>query len=142
MVSTPKGCDCAERRSCDLFDPMSVLAYITDLFFQAKVGQTAQSVGVKVKIVSSLYHFLPQLKEKPSLVLIDLNADGISPSTLIAQIKEKNPELPVVAYGAHVQTELLERARKSGADSVLPRSKLSSDLPKILTRYAKKREPG
>ena len=68
---------------------MSILAYITDLFFQAQISQAAQAAAVEVKVVSSLYHFLPGLNEPPSLVLIDLDAKGISPTTLIAQVKEK-----------------------------------------------------
>ena len=115
---------------------MGVLAFITDLFFQSKVGQTAQSLGLEVRIVSSLFHFLPELKSKPSMVLIDLDADGISPSTLIAQVKEKNPKLPIVAISAKKQTEQLEQARKSGADQVLPRSKFVTDMGKILSQYA------
>ena len=121
---------------------MSILAYITDLFFQAKVGQTAQSLDLQVKIVSSIHHFLPELAKKPSLVLIDLDAGGINPGALIAQVKERAPDLPVVAYGAHVQAQLMEQARQSGADSVLPRSKLSKDLPQILVKYAEKKSGG
>lgn len=117
---------------------MSVLAYITDLFFQAQISQTAQSAGVQVKVVSTLYHFLPALKEQPSMVLIDLNARGIRSSTLIAQIKEKDPKLPIVAYGTDNQKELFEQARKAGADSVLLGSTLSEDLADILTRYGEK----
>lgn len=113
---------------------MSVLAFITDLFFQAKVGQTAQSVGVSFKIVSSLYKFLPELAAKPSLILLDLNAEGISASSLIAQIRARDPNIPIVAYGSHVQSDLLKRARQAGASEVILRSQLSRDLPVLLTR--------
>ncbi len=116
---------------------MSVLAYITDLFFQAQISQVAQTAAVDVEVVSSLYHFLPALEEQPSMVMIDLEAKGISPSTLIAQIKEKNPDLPVVAYGSSEQKGLFEQARKAGADSVLPSEQVSEELEDILTRYGK-----
>ena len=117
---------------------MSILAYITDLFFQAQVSQVAQAAAVEVKVVSSLYHFLPGLEEQPSMVMIDLEAKGISPSTLIAQIKEKNPDLPVIAYGSPEQKELFEQAKKAGADSVLPSEQVSEELEDILTRYDRK----
>ncbi len=115
---------------------LSILAYITDLFFQAKVGQSAQSAGVDLKIVSSLYKFLPELASKPSLILLDLNADGISASSLIAQIRARDPGVRIVAYGSHVQSELLERARQAGADEILSRSQLSKDLLALLTRLS------
>ena len=44
--------------------------------------ETAQAASVEVKVVSSLYHFLPGLEQKPSMVMIDLDATGISPTTL------------------------------------------------------------
>lgn len=111
---------------------MAVLAYITDLFFQAKVGQTAKAAGIDLKIVTSLYHFLPRLEENPEIVLIDLNANGINPRSLIVQIKENHPDIPVIAYAAHVEKGLLEQARQAGADQVLSRAKLTKDLAQIL----------
>ena len=111
---------------------MNILAYITDLFFQAQVAETARSAGVNVNIVTSLYHFLPLLREEPSMVLIDLNAQGINPGALISQIKENVPHLPVVVYAEHVGEEKMEQARQSGADPVLPKSQFSKNLKKLL----------
>ena len=119
---------------------MSILAYVTDLFFQAQISQMAQAAAVEVKVVSSLYHFLPALEEPPSMVMIDLEAKGISPTTLIAQIKEKNPDLQVIAYGAPEQKDLFEQARKAGADSVLPSEQMSRELQSILTQYGTKKD--
>jgi len=119
---------------------MSILAYITDLFFQAQISQTAQAASVEVKVVSSLYQFLPGLEQKPSMVMIDLDAKGISPTTLIAQVREKNPDLPVLAYGAPDQNDLFERARKAGANTVLPSEQVSEELKEILTKYGTTKE--
>ena len=119
---------------------MSILAYITDLSFQARISQTAQAAKVEVTVVSSLYHFLPGLAKQPSMVLIDLDAMGISPTTLIVQIKEKNPDVPVVAYGDPEQKDLFERARKAGADTVLSSQKVSDELESILTQYGRKKD--
>ena len=88
--------------------------------------------------MTSLYHFLPQLEKRPSVVLIDLEAQGISPAALIAQIKEKDPELPVIVYGSHVEKDQMAQAQKSGADHVLPRSEFSNDLAQILESAEKK----
>ena len=120
---------------------MSILAYITDLFFQAQISQAAQATAVEVKVVSSLYHFLPGLEKPLSMVLIDLDAKGISPTTLIAQVKERNPDLPIIAYGAPEQKDLFEQALKAGADSVLPSEQVSDELESILTQYGAKKEP-
>ena len=111
---------------------MKILAYITDLFFQAQVTETARSAGVNVNIVTSLYHFLPQLREEPSMVLIDLDAQGINPGALISQIKEAVPHLPVVVCAEHVEEEKIEQVRQSGADHVVPKSNFSKNLKQIL----------
>ncbi len=118
---------------------MSVLAYITDLSFQAKVSQAAHETDVEVQIVSSLYHFLPGLEKQASMVLIDLNAQGINPNMLIAQVKTKSPDLTVIAYASQLGEELLEQARKAGADAVLEGAELAKDLPGILTQYGEKK---
>ena len=113
---------------------MGVLAFITDLFFQAKVAETAKQVGVPIKIVTSLYKFIPELEEKPSLVVIDLAARGIDSQALISQVKSSIPDLPVVAYAAHVDAELLERAAAAGADEAMSRSEFSKKLPELLSK--------
>ena len=121
---------------------MNVLAYITDLFFQAKVGETGRAVDVKVQITSTLHRFMLELEKSPAAVLIDLDAKGINASVLIAQIKVKDPQLPVIAYGTHVRRDKMESARKSGADHVLPRSEFSKNLGKILEQYRIKENLG
>ncbi len=118
---------------------MSVLAYITDLSFQAKVSQAAHETGVEVQVVSSLYHFLPALGKKASMVLIDLNAQGINPNMIIAQVKTKSPDLMVIAYASQPKEELLKQARQAGADTVLEGAELSKNLAGILTQYGEKK---
>ena len=110
----------------------TILAYITDLFFESKMTQTAQEVGAKLKVVTSIYKFLPEIAEGPTLVVIDLNAEGISPSSLIAQVKQRNPNLPLLVYGDDDQEEMIERAKRAGADWVLPRSKYAEHLAEVL----------
>ncbi len=118
----------------------TIVAYVTDLFFESKLSQTAQAVGAKMKVVSNLYKFLPELQASPTLVVIDLNAEGISASSLIAQVKQKNPSLPLLVYGDDEQEELIEQARHAGADWVLPRSKFAENLAKVLSELEAKAE--
>lgn len=108
-----------------------IVAYITDLFFQAKVEETARLLAAGLKIVSSASDLSRALEQDSSLLLVDLNASG-DPAGLIAQAKRKNPRLPVIAYFSHVQTELEEKALRAGADRVLPRSRFSRELARIL----------
>lgn len=117
---------------------MTVLAYITDLFFQAKVGEIAKHAGADLKIFTSLYKFIPELTKNPDLILIDLSAEGISGPALISQIKQTNGDIPVVAYGPHVDSSTIRYARQAGAEEVLPKSEFTDKLASILERFSGK----
>ena len=110
-----------------------VVAYITDLFFQAKVNETARALGVDLRIVSSLPALWSELEADGGALLLDLNAQGIQPASLIAQVKLKTPAVHVTAYCSHVQKDLMEKATRAGADQILPRSEFSRRLAEILT---------
>lgn len=58
-----------------------------------------------------------------SVVVIDL----ARAASLVAAVRRAAPEARVVAYGPHVDTDVLTRARDDGADSVLPRSRFFLD---------------
>ncbi len=111
-----------------------IVAYITDLFSQADISRTAREAGVEIKVVASLYKFLPEIEANASAVLVDLNAQGISPTSLIVQVKQRNPDLTVIAYGQNPTSTLLDGARNAGADHVLQKSENS--LPKILKQFS------
>ena len=111
---------------------MFILAYITDFFFQAKVSETAKQLGVPIKTVTSLSSFELELRQNPSLIIVDLASDGVDCSALIAKTKGDCPTIPIVAFGAHVDAEMLSRAAEAGADRALPRSKFSRILPEII----------
>ena len=43
-------------------------------------------------------------------------------------------KIPIVGYASHVQTDVIEAARKAGVDDVLARSAFTQRLPEILAR--------
>ena len=94
----------------------------------------AREAGVKIKVVTSLYKLLPEIETNPAAVLVDLNAKGISPTSLIVQVKQRNPHLPVIAYGQNTASTLLDGARNAGADHVLQKSENS--LPGVLRQFS------
>lgn len=113
------------------------VALIDDLFFHAKVAETARLVGVELKIFSAAQPMLAEMeKETPKLVLLDLNAreDAISAIGAAKQMQPPGAEIPVIAFLSHVQTELAERARAAGCQEVMPRSLFTRNLATILAR--------
>jgi CheY-like chemotaxis protein len=109
-----------------------VLALVDDLFFQAKILETARQVGVEVKTVASGEQLLAEAEANPpKLVLIDLNARQ-GPFECLERLHAAGNQTPVVAFLSHVQVELAQRARAAGCQQVLPRSQLARDLAAIL----------
>ena len=68
----------------------------------------------------------------PDVVVTDLAMPGLSLTEIVSAAHDADGAPKVIAFGAHVQTELLEEARNAGCDDVMPRSKFSATLPEIL----------
>ena len=112
---------------------MTMLAFITDLFLQADVGNCVVEAGGRLKAVTSLYKFLPELEQKPDLVLLDFGAEGISAVSLISQLTNREGRPPVVLCAAEDQ---LEEARHTGADYVINKTQVQDELRALLDRLA------
>ena len=111
-----------------------VLALVDDIFFQAKMLETARHTGVEMKSFTSGDALLAELNhDPPKLVVVDLNARQ-APVETIASLRSHAARTPVVAFFSHVQTELAQRARDAGCAEVMPRSKFTKDLAAIFSR--------
>lgn len=111
-----------------------VLALVDDLFFQAKILETAKHAGVGVLICSTAGALISEMaKEPPQLVVIDLNARS-RPVEALTHIMSGAQKAPVVAFLSHVQTDLAAQARAAGCSEVMPRSQFTRDLATILAR--------
>ena len=112
---------------------VDVLAFIDDLFFQAKLLETAKQLGVEFRACCTLDALKSELtRSAPNLAIVDLNAKS-DPFAAIEQLKLQTPTVPVIAFVSHVQLDLIERARAAGCE-VMPRSKFTRELATILAR--------
>jgi DNA-binding NtrC family response regulator len=109
-----------------------IVAFVDDLFFQAKILETAKHVGVEVRTCTTAEALLAEIaKHSPALVIVDLNAKN-KPLDAIKQVREGSPAIPVTCFLSHVQVELAEQARAAGCTDVMPRSKFAQHLATIL----------
>jgi CheY-like chemotaxis protein len=116
-----------------------VLALVDDLFFQAKLVETARKLGVVLKTVSTGAALVQALGQqqvgvasgRPRLVVVDLNARQ-GALEAIEQLQRSGNSIPVIGFLSHVQTELAQRARAAGCKQVMPRSSFTMNLPEIL----------
>jgi DNA-binding NtrC family response regulator len=111
-----------------------VLAFVDDLFFQAKILETAKRVGVDVRTFTTPDALLSEIrKQAPNLVIVDLNARS-KPLEAIEGVHGAAPGLPLIAFLSHVQVDLAQRASAAGSSRVMPRSQFTRELATILAQ--------
>ena len=121
--------------------PTRIVAVIDDLFFLAKVQETARKLNVKVDFVKTDKELLERATatanghEQPSLIIVDLNNTGAKLLTTIPKLKSKLKGTSIIGFLSHVQGELKVKAQEAGFDAVMPRSALSQNLAQILRRH-------
>lgn len=111
-----------------------ILALVDDIFFQAKMLETAKHIGVELKSFSAGNALLAEVNQTPpKLIVVDLNARQSAVET-IALLHSHNSQIPVLAFFSHVQTDLAQRAHQAGCTEVMPRSKFTKELAAIFSR--------
>ncbi len=119
------------------------IVLIDDLFFQAKLVETAKLTGITLETAATGEQLLKAAAANPAaLVIVDLNArqgalnavEQLCKENLQPAARSNGPGNPrrVIAFLSHVQTELAERARAAGCQDVMPRSKFTQNLAAIL----------
>ncbi len=111
-----------------------VVALVDDLFFQAKLLETAKQVGVEVRTCTTPDALDAEIaRAVPKLVVVDLNARA-GPFEALKRLQASGSKIPLIAFLSHVQLDLAERARAAGCNDVMPRSKFTQNLATILAR--------
>ena len=117
-----------------------IFAFVDDLFFAAKIQETARKLNVKVEFAKNDKELAERMQqngeEKPSLIIFDLNNANAKPLTLIPKLKSKLKKgTSIIGFLSHVQGDLKQKAHEVGCDMVLPRSAFSQNLPQLLRRH-------
>jgi hypothetical protein len=127
--------------------PTRIFCFIEDLFFLAKINETARKLGVKVEFVKgsdkeAVARVMDTVEEdRPRLLVFDLANSNAKPLTLIPKFKTKfKKATSVVGFLSHLQGDLKAKAVEVGCDTVMPRSAFSQSLPNLLRRYGLEEE--
>jgi CheY-like chemotaxis protein len=126
--------------------PTKIFFFIEDLFFIAKIQETARKLGVKVAFVKNEKDAIAALtageeEELPGLIVFDLNNTNAKPLTLIPKLKSKlKRNTSIVGFLSHLQGDLKAKAVEAGCDTVMPRAAFSQNLPNLLRRYGMEEE--
>jgi hypothetical protein len=126
--------------------PTRIFCFIEDLFFLAKIQETARKLGVKVEFVKGDKDSVAKLSdvpdaERPTLLVFDLNNLNAKPMSLIPKFKAKlKKATSIIGFLNHLQGDLKLKAIEAGCDTVMPRSAFSQSLPSLLRRYGLEEE--
>jgi len=121
--------------------PTKIFFFIEDLFFNAKITETARKLGVKVAFVKNDKEAIAELTngdeaDRPGLIVFDLNNANVKPLTLIPKLKAKlKKSTSIIGFLSHLQGDLKAKAVEAGCDTVMPRAAFSQNLPNLLRRY-------
>jgi CheY-like chemotaxis protein len=120
--------------------PTRIFAFVEDLFFLAKIQETARKMNVKVEFVKTDKDLNERMGEngadKPSLIIFDLNNAAAKPLSVIPKLKSKLKKATnIIGFLSHVQGELKMKALEAGCDMVVPRSAFSQNLAQLLRRH-------
>lgn len=114
----------------------------------ADLGAQGDSVEREIPLTEPLQgpdaEFMRALTERrPALLLMDLTAENLPWQRWLHTIKTSaaTRRIPVIAFGPHVERELLDGARKANADAVVSRGELQARLPELVKEHARQVDP-
>jgi len=140
-----------------------VVAFVADLMFTTRISNVIRHLGYRVQWIEDTavvgknqadipqHGFSEQVQGltgqlfvklagwQPALLLFDLANQSIPWQRWIPLLKSSpaTRRIPIMAFGPHTDVELMGAAKRAGADTVLARSRFTSDMPKLLKKYAR-----
>jgi hypothetical protein len=126
--------------------PTRIYCFVDDMFFLAKIQETARKAGVKVvflkaETAETLLEMADDSPDQPALIIFDMNNLSAKPITLIPKLRTKfKRRVSLVGFLSHIQGDLKAKAVEAGCDTVMPRSAFSQALPGLMRRYGNDEE--
>lgn len=116
-----------------MVETTTVLLLERDLFFSVKIRDTLRRLNYETVVARNEEDFARKLAASaPKLAIVNIATPGVAWERLIARARAA--DVPVLAFGPHVDLEAQHQARRAGANRVVSNSKLTKDLPAIVER--------
>ncbi len=114
-----------------------IVALVDDLLLASRVEANCRALGWPVVFPRGTETFWTLLRERrPALVLVGMSATRLPWETLVSEMK-RDPTLrdvPVVAFGSHMDLALRQRAREAGCDRVVANSQIATEFASLLAQ--------
>ena len=112
---------------------MTVYALVADLFFSARIRETANQLGAECEVFRDAAAALARVADvAPGLVIVDMDLKTGDATAAVRALKAAAPAVTVVGFLHDAHEELIRAARAAGCDKVLSRGGLTAKLPGLL----------
>ena len=114
----------------------SCLILSNDFFFGSRLCEAVKGHGHQVTMAATLDASAVATAESDwQLVVFDLTLQTITIEEVAAWRERLTPTPTLIAFGPHVRTGQLERAKEAGCDLVLTRGQLDQQLKLVLDEH-------
>jgi CheY-like chemotaxis protein len=113
----------------------SVVVVVQDLFTAIRLTDALRAMGYRGLTVQDEQELRSMLtEERPHLVILDLQADGVRPHVVVRAAREAVPGriIPVLAFAPHTDPKRREDALHAGVHRVVSKSLMASELPQLV----------
>ncbi len=109
-----------------------------DIMFGAGIEARLRALGYEPVSAQTTPAFDRLLKGFPALVLVNVGSRTLDWEHMVDHAKNESQwrQVPILAYGPHVDLALRQRALEAGCDVFVGRSAVAMDLPSLVDKWA------
>jgi predicted metal-dependent hydrolase len=111
-----------------------IVMIVPNLMFATRIEDAARAAGAAVLSPIDQAAFLAALRDGARLAIVDASADNVPWLEWVHAAKDDptTEAVPILAFGAHIDIELRNRALGAGVDRYLARSNFVDGLPEFI----------
>lgn len=110
-----------------------IVLLIPDLFFSVRVADAARALGYQPREVANAEALLGAVREGAVGVVLDTQErSGWQDTVQTLKADPATAQVPILAFGSHVDVAASRAAVAAGCDRLVTRGKLSRELPDLL----------
>jgi DNA-binding NtrC family response regulator len=120
---------------------MRLLVCTPDLMFSTRIRSALAHAGHEVRLVERPAEVEDAVAAmNPALSILDIGAFGWDWQSILRELQQAHPDLPVLAFGSHMDVEATRQATALGATRVVARSEFVNNMVALVGRYARRDE--
>jgi CheY-like chemotaxis protein len=111
--------------------PIRAVAVVKDLFFVARIKETARLVGTPLTFARTPEDLTAALGDAPNLVILDLTTNGLDYEAFFAALERTAPRPQVLGFTTHALAKATQQ-HHGRCTRVVTKETLTQELPEFL----------